>query len=252
MFGITSAFLPQKLRCYGGLQASRSQWDGDGDNLGLVTWGPPRQRPRYFPVHSTMSTNFWANSSSKFAKAFCCSVPASSHPHTISQDLSPAPHELSLSSSSAPVCLWPQIHPFQPNRYSVLRSLVFSHFLYGLFGKSSQSPSIWMLAHSLLSPLSSLSCIFWSNHTRIFNPLQFLAPPCPLLPSRFCLHPSPQPRMFFYISCPLKPKSSTHLWVSAHRVGLICFSCWIKSPGGGDLDASEIFALNVLSLAPAT
>lgn len=28
VFGITSAFLPQKLKCYGGLQASRSQWDG--------------------------------------------------------------------------------------------------------------------------------------------------------------------------------------------------------------------------------
>lgn len=73
--------------------------------MGLVTWGPPRQRPRYFPVHSTTSTNFSANSSSKFAKAFCCSVPASAHPHTPSQDLSPAPHELPLSSSSARVCL---------------------------------------------------------------------------------------------------------------------------------------------------
>ena len=138
------------------------------DNLGLVTWRPPRQRPRYFPLHSTMSTNFRANSSPKFAKAFCCSVRASSHPHTPSQDLSPAPRELSLSSSSAPVCLSdPRSIPSNPTALlfchgfpgaQPISSVGFLPLIFGLsphFSKSPQSPSIWMPAPSLTDPLSS-------------------------------------------------------------------------------------------------
>ena len=213
MFGITSAFLPQKLSCYGGLQASRSQW------MGMETlWGWSLGGHRGSALDTSLCT-------APRAPIFEQTAPLSSQRlfAVLSLHLpTPIPHPKTFHQPLTS-CHWaPRLHGFAsltPNPSlptqllfcPVMSFLVLSHCLCWLFGKSSQSPRIWMPAHflTLSWTLSSpLSCFFWYNHTRIFSPLQFLAPPCPLVPSRFCLHPSPQPRMFSCISAHQNPNQA--------------------------------------------